>query len=383
LLPVRGELYSGFATAFDPFRPDPAWDEQRRHDFHLSIPGKVMAYAGLGEADEELIEVMRGCLAQAVASADAARAFTAAFLERRRGHDDASADVLASFQVFVGRLLVAALRNACSGRPQVPRGLCIAGGCALNIKWNGALRASGMFESVWVPPFPNDSGSAVGSACAELLARGHAGRLEWSVYCGPRLGRSIALAGWTAQPCSIEELAAALDGGAPVVTLLGRAEAGPRALGHRSILADPRSAAMKDHLNAIKGREAYRPVAPICLERDAPAIFDPGAPDAHMLFDHRVRDEWAARIPAVLHLDGTARLQTIAERDCAVVARLLEAFRARTGLPVLCNTSANLPGRGFFPDAAAAMRWGEVDRVWAEGTLYIRSPQRDAGGGSR
>jgi carbamoyltransferase len=108
------------------------------------------------------------------------------------------------------------------------------------------------------------------------------------------------------------------------------------------------------------------------LEHAAPDIFSPGVPDPHMLFDHRVRDAWVGRIPAVLHVDGSARLQTLSARDCPDTAELLEAFHHRTGVPVLCNTSANHHGRGFFPDARSAMAWGGADRVWADGTLYAR-----------
>jgi carbamoyltransferase len=125
-------------------------------------------------------------------------------------------------------------------------------------------------------------------------------------------------------------------------------------------------------LNGIKGRESYRPVAPICLEERAADIFEPGERDPYMVFDHRVRPDWAARIPAVVHVDGTARLQTVSDRDSPLAASVLRAFAARSGIPVLCNTSANLPGRGFFPDAASAMSWGGTSYVWADGVLYTR-----------
>jgi carbamoyltransferase len=129
---------------------------------------------------------------------------------------------------------------------------------------------------------------------------------------------------------------------------------------------------MRERLNAIKRREPYRPVAPICLEAAAPDVFDPGVADPYMLFDHRVRDAWRDRIAAVVHVDGTARLQTIDEEQCPVTARVLRSFAAETGVPVLCNTSANLPGRGAFPDVASALAWGGVDRVWSDGTLHER-----------
>jgi hypothetical protein len=91
-----------------------------------------------------------------------------------------------------------------------------------------------------------------------------------------------------------------------------------------------------------------------------------------MLFDHRVRPEWSDRIEAVRHVDGTARLQTINERQCPITAAILEAFADESGVPVLCNTSANLPGRGAFPDVESAARWDAAGAIWSVGTLYQR-----------
>lgn len=89
-----------------------------------------------------------------------------------------------------------------------------------------------------------------------------------------------------------------------------------------------------------------------------------------MLFDHVVRPEWVARIPAVVHLDGTARLQTVSTVDEPDLALVLAEYLRLSGIPVLCNTSANFNGRGFFPDVASAMEWGQVDRIWSAGVLY-------------
>jgi carbamoyltransferase len=91
-----------------------------------------------------------------------------------------------------------------------------------------------------------------------------------------------------------------------------------------------------------------------------------------MVFDHRVRNSWRDRIPAVVHVDGSARLQTVSARDSPFVAAVIRAFAARTGIPVLCNTSANGPGAGFFPDSASAAAWDGVAYVWADGILYRR-----------
>jgi carbamoyltransferase len=98
-----------------------------------------------------------------------------------------------------------------------------------------------------------------------------------------------------------------------------------------------------------------------------------------MLFDHRVREEWVDRIPAIVHLDGTARLQTVSAEDDPLLERILREHHRLTGIPVLCNTSANRSGRGFFPDVVSAMDWGRIETVWSEGQIHRRvraGPQR-------
>ena len=267
---------------------------------------------------------------------------------RRLDLDGAS--VLASFQEALARLLVERLADAVKPLAGRVRTLCLAGGSALNIKWNSAIRDSGLFDTVWVPPFPNDSGAAIGAACASLMHRGAFGPLEWSVYCGRPLGTTRPRPGWHGEKCSVDELGAVLaTTEEPVTVLSGRAELGPRALDHRSILASPRQARMKDILNQMKGRESYRPVAPMCLEEYASDIFDPGGADPFMLFDHDIRPEWVDRIPAVRHADGSARLQTVNDRTTPLAAAIVRAFAAQSGIPVLCNTSANYEGAGFSP----------------------------------
>jgi hypothetical protein len=152
----------------------------------------------------------------------------------------------------------------CQTFPGRRMNLCSTGGCALNIKWNSLLRDSGMFRAIWVPPFPNDSGAALGAACCEMVREGRALALQWDVYSGPDLQPQRPAPAWTASPCDERRLARILHEQAePVVVLHGRAAVGPRALGNRSILASAVEPGMKDRLNAIKGRADYRPVAPV------------------------------------------------------------------------------------------------------------------------
>jgi carbamoyltransferase len=159
------------------------------------------------------------------------------------------------------------------------------------------------------------------------------------------------------RPPDIAEAAAevlAQDG--VVAWFQGRSEYGPRALGHRSLLAHPGRAETLVRLNDIKGREQFRPVAPMVLLERAGDIFSRGPlPSPHMLFVHDVRAEWRDRIPAVVHVDRTARVQTIDAADEPLVARMLAAFERRTGLPVVVNTSLNTAGRPMVDDVRDAL----------------------------
>jgi len=135
----------------------------------------------------------------------------------------------------------------------------------------------------------------------------------------------------------------------------GRSEYGPRALGHRSLLANPSRAANLERLNDIKGREQFRPVAPMVLAERAAEVFQGLLPSPYMLFTQRVRDGWRERIPAVVHVDGTARIQTVDREEEPLVAAMLEAFERRTGLPVVVNTSLNTAGRPMVDDPRDAL----------------------------
>jgi carbamoyltransferase len=376
IVPMLGNAFAEFAGHFAPYRAafaaeQAAYGRARPSD----IAGKAMAYAGLGRPDPEALATLGALLDETdVISIETGGLLAREVLRRRDelfpGRSDA--DLIASFQEYLGRALVSAFRGLLSRRQTGAANLCLSGGCALNIKWNSALRSSGLFADVWVPPFPNDSGSAIGAACTHLVAATGELAIAWDVYLGPRLAQAGVPPGWRSEPCDPRGLARLLaEQGEPVVLLDGRAELGPRALGNRSILAPAHELKMKDRLNDMKLREPYRPVAPICLEHFAPRVFDPGTPDPYMLFDHVVRDRWRDRIPAVVHLDGTARLQTVSPAQHPVLAEVLDHYGELTGIPVLCNTSANYSGRGFFPDVASAAQWGAADFVWSQSTLHI------------
>jgi carbamoyltransferase len=156
----------------------------------------------------------------------------------------------------------------------------------------------------------------------------------------------------------------------------GRSEFGPRALGHRSLLADPRSVENLERLNDIKGREQFRPVAPIVLQERAGEIFDGPLPSPYMLFTHQVAPAWTSRIPAVVHVDGSARIQTVDRTREPLLASLLDRFEERTGVPVIVNTSFNTAGRPIVDDPRDALECfgsSPID-VLAIGPLVVRRP---------
>jgi carbamoyltransferase len=157
---------------------------------------------------------------------------------------------------------------------------------------------------------------------------------------------------WTS-PTAVAQVLA--DDGV-VAWFQGRSEFGPRALGHRSLLAHPGRAENLSRLNDVKGREQFRPVAPMVLLERAKDIFEGGPiPSPFMLFTHRVRDGWRERIPAVTHVDGTARIQTVDAAEHPLMHRCISAFERRTGVPVVVNTSLNTAGRPMVDDPRDAL----------------------------
>ncbi len=237
---------------------------------------------------------------------------------------------------------------------QSPR-LALAGGVALNCVMNARLRDEGPWQQVWVQPAAGDAGTALGAALwIDAQQRGD-GQRRWQMthaYLGPafaddaieRLLQQARLPYRRARDLATET-AALLAQDKVVGWFQQRMEFGPRALGARSILASPLHAGMQARLNLIKDREDFRPVAPVVPDEDADQWFE-GARDApFMTFVFRVRADQAARIPAVRHVDGTARVQTVTHAQNPALHALLQAFRRQTGVPVLVNTSFNTRGQ--------------------------------------
>ncbi|GAA1622253.1 carbamoyltransferase family protein [Catellatospora bangladeshensis] len=289
----------------------------------------------------------------------------AALAKPRHGEDDRldpeHADLAASVQRRLEEVLLelaAWLHDAAGG----PARLAMAGGVALNCVANARLAEQGPYQRVWVQPAAGDAGTALGAAL-HLSA-------ETDVLPEPMpgadLGRGFPDAELEAEliraalpydrPADLAAVVAQVLAGNGVVAWYdGRAEYGPRALGHRSLLANPGDPATTARLNDIKGREHFRPVAPMVLAGRAAEIFEGQLPSPYMLFTHRVRDGWRERIPAVVHVDGTARVQTVDPAAEPRMASVLAEFDRRTGLPVLVNTSLNIAGQPIVDTPRQAM----------------------------
>lgn len=239
----------------------------------------------------------------------------------------------------------------------------MAGGVALNCVANSKIAARGPYRHVWVQPAAGDAGTALGGAL-------HVAAAQEGTAPEPMPGTDLGR-GWSddeirawletaavpyEEPDDIAETVAeelARDG--VVAWFQGRSEFGPRALGHRSLMAHPGRAENLERLNHVKGREEFRPVAPMVLADRAAGLFTGPLPSPYMLFVHDVDPAWRDRIPAVVHIDGTARIQTVEERREPLVARMLAAFERRTGLPVVVNTSLNTAGRPMVDDPRDAL----------------------------
>ncbi|MGH8903852.1 MAG: carbamoyltransferase family protein [Egibacteraceae bacterium] len=264
----------------------------------------------------------------------------------------AHADLAAALQERTEQVMVHLARRARDLTRA--RLLCVGGGVAMNCVAIGRIVASGLFDEVAVPPAPGDSGTAIGAAAAAHLdvvgsaPGGIADRCylgpAWPGYRPPPVLRPGLAARRVEDPVAF--LAEQLVAGRIVGLCQGRLEAGPRALGNRSILASPLLPGVVERLNAtVKYREPFRPFAPVVLADKAAYYFVLGQESPHMSIAVGVTDLTRRRIPAIVHVNGTARVQTVTHAQNPFLAGVLAAFAERTGTPVLINTSLNSKGR--------------------------------------
>jgi carbamoyltransferase len=296
------------------------------------------------------------------------------------------------------------------------RNLCLAGGVALNCVANGKVLRDGSFERIWVQPAAGDAGGALGAALAAYHLYKKAPRLPFNTldamqgcYLGPGFAqpdieRRLAAVGARfevlAEPALLEETTTALVEEKAVGWFQGRMEFGPRALGARSILGDARSPAMQKTLNLrVKYRESFRPFAPSILRDDVADWFDLAEDSPYMLIvadvapqrRHAMSEAEAAlfgidklnvarsQIPAVTHVDYSARIQTVHRETNPRYHALLSSFKARTGCPVLVNTSFNVRGEPIActPEDAFRCFMGSEIEVLVAGDCFLRKEQQD------
>ena len=259
-------------------------------------------------------------------------------------------DLAASVQAVLEDALLHLLKGLRKRVPDVPN-LCYAGGVALNCVANSVIRKAGLFENVYVPPAPTDAGTAVGAAlvaCRALAPEAKAPALR-TAQLGPsfspvEIERALEGSGLRFErPTNMDDAVADLLADGKVVAVFrGRLEFGPRALGGRSILADPRRADMREILNTrVKFREAFRPFAASVLAEHQAEYFEADWPSPFMLYAVPVREEKRDEIPAVVHSDGTCRFQTVDREHDPAFYRLISAFKTKTGVPLVLNTSFN------------------------------------------
>lgn len=261
--------------------------------------------------------------------------------------------------------------------------LCMAGGVALNCVANARIRDKGAFQNIWIQPASGDDGTALGAALWVDAQERKATKRDFVMehcYWGPEytddeIERWLKL--WKVPYRKLnniaEETADILMQDKIIGWYQGRMEFGPRALGSRSILASPISPAMQQRLNEVKDREDFRPVAPVVLEEEAGNWFENASYSPFMLFIYDVKPEKADQIPAVRHTDGTARIQTVNERQHKNYYDLLKAFQRKTGVPVLVNTSFNTLGKPIVctPRDAVECFWSSPFDALVIGSFVI------------
>ena len=246
-------------------------------------------------------------------------------------------DIAAAVQVVYEQRLNEFMRMA--KRLTGKNNLVFMGGCALNSSANTLLW--NIFDMIWIMPNPGDAGSSLGAAAA-LYGK----HLDWKTpYLGYDLGGKYP----------IQEIVDGILKNGVVAVATGRAEYGPRALGNRSILADPRDPLIKDKVNLIKQRELFRPFAPVVMEDHASKWFDMDYSSPYM--QYTVKCLKPEKIPAVVHQDGTSRVQTVNREQHQGLYRVLNKFFLQTGVPILLNTSLNIKGQPLLNDEIDIAEW--------------------------
>lgn len=357
-VPVLREPGGRFAFLFG--LADPAFPDTRPSP-RLSDAGKLMALAAYADPDDADAEIT-GAVDRLLRIDTVYPAPKKDFRDCVLYNAGVELPVTKTAAAVLSRRIFTMFADA--AREHLPAGtaLHISGGCGLNCDWNSRWVGLGHFSSVFVPPCTNDSGSAIGTAIDALATLTGDSYLDWNVYSGLEFVHDTQpdLARWQSSTLDHGMLVHAIGQGQVIAWVQGRWEIGPRALGHRSLLAEPFGERTKDRLNDIKQRESYRPIAPCCRVEDADTVFHGGFEDPYMLYFRKVRSD---AVRAVTHVDGSARVQTVSQDTNAPLHTLLTAFADRYGVGVLCNTSLNFNGCGFINRMSDLVRYCEARGV--------------------
>lgn len=356
----------------------------RMNDFpaELSAAGKIMALASYGRDSatpnnpiwhsaikkffsDEIVEKSLGC--------DIDDNYFEDFAFLREG---IQSQVFRDFVSLLQKMIFEVFYNYAQKHLVDDLPLVISGGCGLNCNWNTDWKSSQLFADVFVPPCTNDTGLMIGLAAdAQHHFTGRA-KVSWSPYAGQQFIHDDAdFSGYQEMPLDYTLVSELLASGLTVIAWVqGRCEIGPRALCNRSLLASPMRQEMQQRLNSIKQRENYRPIAPVCLEEQVHEYFHWQGESPYMLHFQKVRTPQL--LPAVTHVDNTARVQTVRKAQNPRIYQLLASFRNTTGVGVLCNTSLNYPGKGFINRTSDLVDYANsvgLDGFVIDDKLYLKT----------
>ena len=346
-------------------------------DRYLSMPGKLMGYASFGNYNADILQwIKANSLFESFKSYPLQSVMSSA--KKKFGsdislsiHSQFAKDIAFAFQRnFEESLFEYILQFKKETSAEY---LYYSGGAALNIKFNSKLANSGLFKEIYIPPPAGDSGLSLGAVSY----------LNWKqreeIRTSSPYLNNFHLDPWEFDPeFSIDEVCQLLDSGAVIGVCTGAGEAGPRALGHRSILAIPEEKMFKKVSMELKGREWYRPLAPIVLERNTFKIFENSKVSSfakYMLQEFTVKEEYRRKIPAVVHVDGTSRPQIVDSEDpeLSLITAILQKMDDEYGYPCLINTSFNSADEPIIhskDDAQKSAKKMGLDALILDNKLY-------------
>jgi carbamoyltransferase len=357
---------------------------------------KVMGLAPYGRKDEEIYGIMRD-YTQIKNGRVVPGKFRKTAEQKLKAltRPETSPPIAAANMAYTGQLFFSELFTELLNHPdlQCSSNLVIGGGCGLNSVFNGTVNEQTKFKNVFVFSAPADDGNALGAAWLGFFQDHPDARVPKTIQ-SPYLGSTVGgkslrhLEKYGQLNCKhhndhaalCDEVAGHLQAGKVVGWIQGRAEFGPRALGNRSILADPRSADIKERLNdQVKFREEFRPFAPSILHEYGEEYFDNYQPTPYMERALRFKPAVKAKVPAVVHVDGTGRLQSVKREWNPQYYDLIDAFRKKTGIPILLNTSFNVMGKPIVhsvEDAVAVLMTSGLDVLVINNQVFWKGAAR-------